>query len=297
MTVAAAPPPRGAIAALLLALAGAAGADRPPSAGLSGLYVALHPVRSGETVDTLLRDFRTTRGTLESLNPGVDLNRLKPGDRVRILSRPGVFERLERGLTASDVAAAYQVELDDLLGANGIENPRRVPSGLELFIPSASPLPDDRRRRLARRQQARARAVRVPPSMFIKPLGTAGRLVVSDAFGSRRNPFTGLPQLHAGIDLVAEMGAPILAAREGLVIWSGWKGGYGKLVILRHANGYETYYGHALELLVTEGQQVAQGQVIARVGASGDATAPHLHFEVRYDGSVRNPQRYLSRWF
>ncbi|MEK7766814.1 MAG: M23 family metallopeptidase, partial [bacterium] len=146
------------------------------------------------------------------------------------------------------------------------------------------------------RKRARATA-RAPRGLFGKPLAVPGRLVMSDGFGRRLHPITGEPQLHAGSDFVAPYGTPILAARDGTVEYSGIKGGYGKLVILRHAGDYETYYGHATELFVKEGDAVVAGQVIARVGATGDATAPHLHFEIRQGGSPKNPQRYMRGFF
>ena len=111
---------------LILAAVLAAWASGSP---LKGMYVAIHVVRRGETAASLVRTFGTTRGTLESLNQSLDLGLLKPGDRVRILSRPGVFQKLQYGLTVSDVALAYQVDRNDLLEVNGITNPRRIQAG------------------------------------------------------------------------------------------------------------------------------------------------------------------------
>jgi murein DD-endopeptidase MepM/ murein hydrolase activator NlpD len=102
--------------------------------------------------------------------------------------------------------------------------------------------------------------------------------------------------MHAGVDLVAPWGTPILAARDGRVKYTGWKGAYGKLVILAHANGWETFYGHCTEFLVREGDEVKAGAPIARLGATGSVTAPHLHFELRQGGGTRNPAKYLARF-
>lgn len=262
---------------------------------LRGLSVTLHVVRAGETAATLVKQFQTTRGSLEGLNASVNLDALKPGDRILIPSRPGVFHTLQTGLTVSDIANAYQVSPEELLAANEIMNPKRIAIGKELFIPDGGPLTDDRRRRLVRIQ--RVNTVRAPRGAFGKPLAVDGRLVVSDRFGHRRNPLTGDSQIHMGIDLVAPYGTPIMAARDGVVEFAGWKGGYGRLVILRHEHGYETYYGHESEYGVREGDHVTEGQMIGRVGYSGDATGPHLHFEIRIDGNPRNPERWMSRYF
>ncbi|MGD9310617.1 MAG: peptidoglycan DD-metalloendopeptidase family protein [Desulfosarcina sp.] len=94
---------------------------------------------------------------------------------------------------------------------------------------------------------------------------------------------------HTGIDYGARTGTPILATANGRVKFAGWKGGYGKLIILKHANGYQTYYGHCSRLLRKRGQLVEQGQVIARVGSTGLSTGPHVHYEVRVNGKPINP--------
>lgn len=281
------------IAALLCAgLAPTAGRAQ---GALRGLAVTLHTVRQGETLVSLIKQFQTTRESLEGLNSTINLDALKPGDRVRIPSRPGVFHTIQPGLTISDIAGVYRTSAAELLIANEIANPKRISIGRELFIPHGGPLSEDQRRRLVRQQ--RVRTVRAPRGAFGNPLGQEGRLIVSDRFGRRRNPITGDPQMHAGLDLVAPNGTPILAARDGTVTFSGWKGGYGRLVILQHGGGYETYYGHQSEYYVREGERVAEGQMIGRVGYSGDATAPHLHFEVRMEGNPRNPERWMARYF
>lgn len=262
---------------------------------LQGLYVVVHVVRGGDSAASLVRAYKTTRGTLEGLNPHLNLDGLKEGDRVRILSQPGVFQKLQPGLTVSDVALAYQTSRDELLRANGITDPRRISSGRVLFIPEREPLAGERRRRLERMK--RKPPVPVPRGLFAKPLAVEHRLIQSDGFGPRRHPISGSPQMHSGTDLVAPYGTPILAARAGVVAFSGIRGEYGKLVILRHDGGYETYYGHATELFVREGESVVAGQVIARVGMTGGATAPHLHFEVRHGGSPRNPAKYLRQYY
>ena len=110
---------------------------------------------------------------------------------------------------------------------------------------------------------------------------------ISSKFGPRGNSF------HDGVDIAAPLGTSILAAANGEVIYSGTLRGYGNLVILRHRDGYVTIYAHTQKNLVTEGEKVRRGQLIARVGQTGRASGPHLHFEVRKDNLTRNPLRYL----
>lgn len=98
---------------------------------------------------------------------------------------------------------------------------------------------------------------------------------------------------HTGLDIAATSGTDIVAAASGEVTFSGWKGSYGYLVVISHGNGVETWYGHCSKLYVSEGETVEAGENIAAVGSTGNSTGPHLHLEVRINGSHVNPQNYL----
>ena len=99
---------------------------------------------------------------------------------------------------------------------------------------------------------------------------------------------------HAGIDIKGEIGSEIVAAAPGTVVYSGWIRSYGQIVKIQHANGFITLYAHNEKNLVEVGEDVATGQVIATVGRSGQATGPHVHFEVRRDGRAYNPLHLLA---
>jgi murein DD-endopeptidase MepM/ murein hydrolase activator NlpD len=116
---------------------------------------------------------------------------------------------------------------------------------------------------------------------------------VTSGFGYRVHPILGYRRFHAGIDFGASYGTVIRAADSGTVIFAGWYGGYGRAVIIDHGNNLTTLYGHTSEVYVTEGQAVQRGQPIAAVGATGLATGPHLHFEVRVNGEPVDPANYL----
>ncbi|AFY47521.1 metalloendopeptidase-like membrane protein [Nostoc sp. PCC 7524] len=115
----------------------------------------------------------------------------------------------------------------------------------------------------------------------------------SSPFGWRVHPILGYRRFHAGLDFAASYGSTIRAADSGTVIFAGWYGGYGKAVIIDHGRGITTLYAHSSELYVTEGQTVQRGQAIAAVGSTGLSTGPHLHFEVRRNGTPVNPADYL----
>ena len=125
--------------------------------------------------------------------------------------------------------------------------------------------------------------------------GPAARRVTS-AFGLRHDPFDGHLTRHAGVDLAAQEGEDIRAAAGGVVLRAGARGGYGDAVEIDHGGGLTTLYAHASELLVREGEQVAPGQPIARVGQTGRATGSHLHFELREGGRPVDPSRALKNY-
>ncbi|MDL2320945.1 M23 family metallopeptidase [Desulfosarcina sp. OttesenSCG-928-B08] len=125
-------------------------------------------------------------------------------------------------------------------------------------------------------------------NMFLRTPLQFGR--VTSGYTTRRfHPISKVYKAHTGIDYGAPTGTPILATANGHVTFSGWKNGYGKLTILKHPNGYETYYGHCSQLLMKPGQRVLQGQTIAKVGQTGVATGPHVHYEVRISGKPVDP--------
>jgi murein DD-endopeptidase MepM/ murein hydrolase activator NlpD len=120
-----------------------------------------------------------------------------------------------------------------------------------------------------------------------------GRLL--GPFGQRIDPFSGEGAYHTGVDISAETGTPVHAAADGIVIHADRFGGYGRLVIVDHGNGLQTYYAHLSAYSVMPGQEVRRGDVVGRVGSSGRVTAPHLHYEVRVGHAPVNPYRYLVR--
>jgi murein DD-endopeptidase MepM/ murein hydrolase activator NlpD len=112
-------------------------------------------------------------------------------------------------------------------------------------------------------------------------------------FGYRIDPFTGLQTFHEGIDFPAERGTPVVAAASGKVIEAGVHPQYGKIFAIDHGNGLVSRYAHAAEVFVHEGDLIVRGQRVATVGSTGRSTGPHLHFEVRLNGVLQNPVRFL----
>jgi murein DD-endopeptidase MepM/ murein hydrolase activator NlpD len=116
---------------------------------------------------------------------------------------------------------------------------------------------------------------------------------VTSGFGVRIDPFLGRPAMHTGIDLREDYGVPVRATAAGRVVSAEWTGGYGKMVEIDHGNGIATRYGHLSGIDVNEGQMVEVGTTLGRIGATGRATGPHLHYEVRIDDEAVDPTRFL----
>jgi murein DD-endopeptidase MepM/ murein hydrolase activator NlpD len=117
---------------------------------------------------------------------------------------------------------------------------------------------------------------------------------ITSPYGWRTHPIWHTQRYHSGVDIGASYGDSVRAADGGVVKHAGWYGGYGKAVIIDHGNGISTLYGHNSQLLVGEGQTVRKGEVISRVGSTGDSTGPHLHFEVRLNGEPTDPMHYVQ---
>jgi murein DD-endopeptidase MepM/ murein hydrolase activator NlpD len=115
---------------------------------------------------------------------------------------------------------------------------------------------------------------------------------ITSPFGWRIHPIYGRRMFHSGVDIRGSVGEPIKAAASGTVTYAGNRGGYGKVVIIKHARGYETRYGHCSKILVKVGDKVKKDQIIAKVGNTGISTGPHLHFEIRKFGKPLNPMKF-----
>ena len=212
-----------------------------------------------------------------------------------------------RGDTLEGIARRYKVSVAALVAANGLAGERvTLRIGRRLTIPAASASPlagaSPPTGRLPRVTQARAAAAIPPPRPRIPPRGPRGLELavpdfveiapmfvwpvegyVSSTYGRRRSGW------HRGIDIKAVQGSVVFAAAAGIVVASGIEPRYGRVVKLEHDDGYLTVYAHNEENLVQRGMSVAAGDPIATIGRTGRATAHHLHFEIRRNGSVYNP--------
>ncbi len=120
-----------------------------------------------------------------------------------------------------------------------------------------------------------------------------GRLM--SPFGGRTDPLSGEGAIHTGVDLSVPQGTPVHVAADGIVVHADWSNGYGRLVIVDHGNGLQTYYGHLYRFEVVTGQEIRRGDIVGQSGSSGRVTGPNLHYEVRMAGTPVNPYPYLAK--
>lgn len=219
-------------------------------------------------------DINTIFGCNELKNPHL----LKPGMKLRIPNQDGIFYKVKKGDTLEGIAKRFGIYREAILSANAIPDDSSLVVGLEIFLPRAKPLVSLDRGGLS----GSVRSFRWPVS---------GR--INSGFGWRRDPLSGRRDLHTGIDIKAPNGRTVRAAASGRVVYAGWMGGYGRTVVIDHGNGYTTLYAHCSALLTKRGQRVSPGDTVGRVGSSGRTTGPHLHFEIRSNGSPVNPLKLL----
>ena len=198
----------------------------------------------------------------------------------------GIFHVVKPGENLFRIGKAYDTTSDELARANGIRDPRQITVGQRIFIPGAT--------RQVPAEIVTPRDGAAPRSMA-QTDGEAGTFVwpvsgaLNSGFGPRGSSF------HDGVDIAAPEGTPIRAVEHGEVIYSDQLRGYGNMVIVRHEGGIVSVYAHNQMNLVRDGQQVARGEIIARVGSTGRVTGPHLHFEIRKNNLAQDPMLYLPK--
>ncbi|MBT8142703.1 MAG: peptidoglycan DD-metalloendopeptidase family protein [Gammaproteobacteria bacterium] len=186
--------------------------------------------------------------------------------------------KVKSGESMASIAADLNIPFELLRRSNPWLDPSRIKPDMKLLVPD---------QRAVQRYQAeldKERHHQMPIQGHIWPLQ---HVSVSSPYGPRKG------RMHKGIDLRAPIGTPILATNHGKVVFSGVKGGYGNLVVVDHGYGVHTAYAHNSSNLVKKGQRVTRGQTIAKVGQTGKATGPHVHYEIRRNGKAVNPTRHM----
>jgi murein DD-endopeptidase MepM/ murein hydrolase activator NlpD len=139
------------------------------------------------------------------------------------------------------------------------------------------------------------KAARFQPTNGRPSIWPVDGLLIRSSFGQRTDPFSGEGAFHKGVDISAPQGTGVRSTADGIVVHTGFDNGYGRLVVVDHGNGVQTYYAHLSKFYVRAGQDVRRGDFVGAVGMSGKVTAPHLHYEVRVGGAPMNPYFYLAK--
>ena len=200
----------------------------------------------------------------------------------------GVYHAVRAGENLFRIGKAYDVPFEELARLNGIRDASQISVGQKIFIPGATrPLPVGTITPTDAVAPSRAAPLAQEPNgeQLLWPVNGA----INSSYGPRGASF------HDGIDIAAAEGTPIYAVERGEVVYSDQLRGYGNMVIIRHAGAIASVYAHNQINLVRDGQQVAKGEVIAKVGSTGRVTGPHLHFEIRKNNAAQDPLRYLPQ--
>ncbi|TDT63641.1 peptidoglycan DD-metalloendopeptidase family protein [Fonticella tunisiensis] len=257
--------------------------------------IVSYVVKSGDTLESIASSYGIKVSSITESNNISNDAVLKEGQQLRFPSIDGILYKVKSGETLWEISRAYDIDLNELQRINSINSSDKLKLDQEIIIPGADKIKVIKANKPAAKDSVTASKIK-----SIKTASRGGSLVsplpgiiwplrgkITSGFGPRDG------RMHNGLDIAAPTGTNIKAALDGKVIFSGWKNGYGNIVILNNGNGVETYYAHNSSNLVKVGQDVSKGQVIAKVGSNGNATGSVLHFEVRKGGKPYNPLIFL----
>jgi len=237
-----------------------------------------HTVSDGETVSDVAAELGVSVSNLMASNRLFGEGGLQPG-QVLYASQEGVVHTIQAGQTLTDISLTYAVPVETLTSANGLTTSSTIFAGDRILIPGVTTTFWDDVVRLSKGVSSR----------FIWPL--EGEVV--STFGWRIHPVLEYRHHHDGIDIDVPEGTIVHAAAGGEVYYYGEQPGYGNVLILEHADGYFTMYGHLSSAIVSPGRYVEIGQEIALSGNTGISSGPHLHLEIRNGEFPIDPLRYL----
>lgn len=245
---------------------------------LPDFRVGVHLVQRGENYWGIARDGNINIDTLVGFNPELENLQAWLEQPLMMSNTKGSLVLAKRGDSLRTIAIRAGMEAKTIAEAN------RLPwyglrEGQLLFLPGARPA----------MLSAAMKDHYGKRSIFRSPLQGS----YSSLKGNRSDPFTGSTKHHNGVDIRADYNEPVAAAAGGKVIFAGWKNGYGKTVIIDHAEDYRSLYGHLNSIQVKHGARVQRHQFIGLVGATGRATGPHLHFTIWHKGKLKDPLQFL----
>ncbi len=239
--------------------------------------ISIYEVKKGDTIQDVAKLFNVSVNTIMWAN-NLSTKTLKPGDTLIILPITGIKHTVKKGDTIKTLARKYKADTADIAKYNGIAEDGVLALGDTVIIPDGE---------IEVAQPTKAKTTTKKPKILdFYANSTPSGLLVRPLVGGRKTQ--GIHG-HNGVDIAATPGTPVVASGSGRVIAArvgGYNGGYGNMVIIAHDGGVQTVYAHLRDVNVSQGESVAQGQIIGSVGNTGRSTGPHLHFEVR---GAKNP--------
>lgn len=233
-----------------------------------------YKVKKGDNLWNIISKTSLDLDTILTINSLSSPDEIKPGKTIYIPNMRGIISVISTPTDIETLADKYNISARYIYAVNKIDANLKKKI---IFIPCGT-LSDSEKSLFM-------------GTGFLYPVKSAK---MTSMYGQRIDPINFRPKFHTGIDLACPIGSQISASREGKVVFTGYKGGYGKLIIIEHSNGFSTYYGHLSKINVVPGQYVKNGQFIGLSGNTGRTTGPHLHFEIRKKSSPVNP-RYLMK--
>lgn len=243
----------------------------------SGEKFIRYQIEKGDNLWDISQRNHVSLETLMTINHLDKNSILNIGDRIKIPSGKTLMHVVNAGDTLCSIAARYNVSAETIQNANQLRNPDSLNIGDRLTIPGPNTA------QITQSSMQPSRGISWGGWLAWPLSGT-----ITSAFGYRHSGF------HHGLDIANVAGSPIKAAAPGKVTFAGWKAVYGRTIVIKHPDGKETLYAHTQKILVKDQQIIKQGQTIATVGTSGRTTGPHLHFEVRDEGKIYDPMKYLK---
>jgi murein DD-endopeptidase MepM/ murein hydrolase activator NlpD len=236
-----------------------------------------HKVSAGETLDSIAKQYKLVPATIMGLNPVTRDGQVKPGEELLIPPYNGIRIEVPAGSLIKDIARQYKVRADVLFELNGCQPSPRV-----VFVPGVNWSPNQGTAAMKTESGSSRNA---PTFSLGYPLAQPAEILLGYGWKQRSD---GQVALHSGIDFSAAIGTPVIASADGTVAFAGVQAAYGNLIVINHAQGYQTRYAQLEKISVKVGQTVKKGTSIGFVGNSGTPSSepPHLHFEVRSNSKL-----------
>jgi len=238
------------------------------------LKLVPYRVRRGDSLFGIARKFNVSSDAIITANELKNAYNLQIGIQLSIPSTSGIFYTVKKGDSLFEISKRYGVAVNSIADINDLDS-SVIRAGKRLFIPGGT---------LSAWERASAIG-----EVFKSPV--RGR--ITSRMGFRVDPFTKRRAYHAGVDIANKLGSPVNASQFGRVLFAGYRGNYGKTVIIVHPQGYRTLYAHLDKVMVKRGQTVQQGDRIGSLGTTGRSTGPHLHFEIHQHGKLVDPLKVV----